>query len=143
MAKRVRGTSRPGQRRPIDRRPASAGPRPAPSSTPSTSSTPAPPERLSVAPRPGGLTDAEVERAAQIEAALLAEERAAEATRRRSQQRISAVRENAGTRSLKPEQEYAYVARDVRDIVRIATLLLVVLFTLWIAIDVVKVVKIV
>jgi hypothetical protein len=146
MAKRVRGSSRPGKRRPIDRRSASAGSRSSTSPTPSTPSTPAvpaAPERRSVAPRPSGLTEAEVARAAEIEAALLADERAAEATRRRSQQRISTVRENAGARSLKPEQEYAYVARDVRDIVRIATLLLVVLFSLWIAIDVVRVVKIV
>lgn len=95
-----------------------------------------------MAPRPGGLTDAEIQRASEIEAALLAEERAAEASRQRSQERISAARETAGARAIRPEQEYAYVARDVRDIVRIASLLLTVLFGLWIAIDVVKVVRI-
>jgi hypothetical protein len=95
-----------------------------------------------VAPRPGGLTEAEVQRAAEIEAAMLAEERAAEATRRRSLERSVAARETAGARAIRPEEEYAYVARDVRDIVRIAALLLVVLFALWIAIDVVGVVQI-
>ena len=34
--------------------------------------------------------------------------------------------------------EYAYVARDVKDIVRIAALLLVVLFVLYILVDVTK-----
>ncbi len=136
MAKRVRGSSRPGRRRPIDRRPASASPRPA--FEPAASAAPTPVS----APRPGGLTDAEVQRAAQIEAALLAEERAAESTRRRSQERAVVARENAGARSIRPEVEYAYVARDIRDIVRIAALLLVVLVALWIAIDVMGLVKI-
>lgn len=73
---------------------------------------------------------------------MLAEERAAEASRQRSQERVAAARESAGARAIRPEQEYAYVARDVRDIVRIASLLLVILFGLWIAIDVVGVVTI-
>jgi len=73
---------------------------------------------------------------------MLAEERVAEAARRRSQERASVARETAGARAIRPEEEYAYVARDVRDIVRIAALLLVILFGLWIAIDVVGVVKI-
>jgi hypothetical protein len=139
MAKRVRGSSRPGQRRPVGRRPGPASARSPgiPSSPPATSPSPA-----SVASRPGGLTDAEVQRAAEIEAALLAEERAAEATRRRTQERATAARETAGARAIRPEDEYAYVARDVRDIVRIAAVLLVILFGLWIAIDVVGVVKI-
>jgi hypothetical protein len=139
MAKRVRGSSRPGQRRPVSRRPGSAPARPSSSASSAASSFP---ERPSVAPRPGGLTDAEVQRAAEIEAAMLAEERAAEVARRRSQERATAARETAGARSIRPEEEYAYVARDVRDIVRIAALLLVILFGLWIAIDVAGVVKI-
>ncbi len=144
MAKRVRGSSRPGQRRPIARRPgsAAAGSSAArPAASPS-SATPSVPGGATVAPRPGGLTDAEVQRAAEIEAAMLAEERAAESARRRSQERASAARETAGARAIRPEDEYAYVARDVRDIVRIAALLLVILFGLWIAIDVAGVVKI-
>ncbi len=141
MAKRVRGSSRPGQRRPVNRRPA-------PSARQSTSPASQEPaaaatgQRPSVAPRAGGLTEAEVERAAQLEAALLAEERAAEASRRRSQERVTAAREVSTARAIRPEQEYAYVARDIRDIVRIAIVLLVILFGLWIAIDVVGVVKI-
>ena len=37
---------------------------------------------------------------------------------------------------LRAEVEYAYVARDVRDIVRVMALLFAVLFGLWIIIDV-------
>ncbi len=137
MAKRVRGSTRPGQRRPIERRPASAASRPAPGSP-----APAPAARPAPGSRPSGLTDAEVQRAAEIEAALLAEERAAETTRRRTEERVATAREVGGTRALRPETEYAYVARDVKDIVRIATLLLVILFGLWIAIDVMGLVTI-
>jgi hypothetical protein len=137
MAKRVRGSTRPGQRRPIERRPASASSRPS-----SAAASPTPAAAPRPGSRPGGLTEAEVERAAQIEAALLAEERAAETSRRRSQERSTTARDGAGTRALRPEAEYAYVARDVKDIVRIASLLLVILFGLWIAIDVMGLVTI-
>ena len=40
------------------------------------------------------------------------------------------------------EDEYAYVARDVKDIIRIAIILLAILFGLYILIDVVGVVPI-
>jgi hypothetical protein len=39
-------------------------------------------------------------------------------------------------------QEYAYVSRDLRDIARIAVVMLTILFALWILIDVVGLVKI-
>ena len=129
MAKRVRGSVRPGQRRPIDRRPAS--------STSSTSST----TSASATPKPAGLSEAELARAAELEAQLLAEERAAEEARKRTVMR-TAPREIGGGRTIALEDEYAYVRRDVRDIVRIAALLLVILFGLYILIDVVGVVTI-
>ena len=44
--------------------------------------------------------------------------------------------------ALDDAQEYAYVARDLQDIARIAILLLIVLFALYIAIDVAGVFKI-
>ena len=122
MAKRARGSVRPGQRRPIDRRPASAASAAAPA-------------------RVGGLSEAELARAAELEAQLLAEERAAEAARRRTTER-AAVRETGPTRTLAFEDEYAYVARDVKDIVRIAILLLSILFGLWLLIDVLEVISI-
>ena len=55
MAKRARGSVRPGQRRPSARRPAAPG-------------TPAP--AAPAAPKPAGLSEAEVARAAELEAAL-------------------------------------------------------------------------
>jgi hypothetical protein len=129
MAKRVRGSSvRPGQRRPIDRRPGA----------------PAQPARAAApAPKPAGLSDAEVARAAELEAALLAEERAAEDTRKRARERAVTRELGSGARGTFAQQEaieYAYVARDVRDIVRIAGLLLGILFVLWILIDVTKII---
>jgi hypothetical protein len=122
MAKRARGTVRPGQRRAIDRRPAPA----------TAAATPQ---------RAIGLSEAELARAAELEAQLLAEERAAETARRRTAERATA-RETGATRTLAFEEEYAYVARDVKDIVRIAVLLLSILFGLWIVIDVLGVVQI-
>jgi hypothetical protein len=129
MAKRARGSVRPGQRRPIDKRPAS----PASPAAPAT-------------PKPAGLSDAELERAAQIEAEMLAQERAAEQARKRTRER-SATREvvasgPSGPLTVQEQREYAYVARDVKDIVKIASLLLAILFALYLVIDVFKVVPI-
>jgi hypothetical protein len=134
MAKRARGSVRPGQRRPIDRRPSSAAATPA-----AASGTPA-----SVAPRPGGLTEAETRRAAELEAQLLAEERAADAARRQTRARAPLRGETGrgGSLAVRAEVEYAYVARDVKRIARIAALLLTILFGLWVIIDVTKIVPI-
>jgi hypothetical protein len=128
MAKRARGTVRPGQRRAIDRRPASISPATGPA----------------VAPRPSGLTEAEEQRAAELETALLAQERAADAAR--SQRRERATRDvvyaGGGSLAVRAEEEYAYVARDVKRIVRVAALMFSVLFGLWILIDVAKVITV-
>lgn len=129
MAKRARGSTRPGQRRPISKRPATS---------PASASTAA-----AAAPKPAGLTDAELKRAAELEAQLVAEEQAAEMARKRSQARSASARELAGpVRPIDDATEYAYVARDLKDILRIAILLLVVLFALYLAIDVAGVFKI-
>jgi hypothetical protein len=138
MAKRVRGSVRPGQRRRVDRRPASSS-----SSAPSSSASASSGSSVERAPRPSGLSEAEIARAAEIEAQMLADERAAEEARSKSRQR-AATREvirSGPTGSLaSAETEYAYVARDVRDIVRIAALELAILFGLWILIDVTHVI---
>ncbi|HYO44923.1 MAG TPA: hypothetical protein VES19_17120 [Candidatus Limnocylindrales bacterium] len=121
MAKRARGSVRPGRRRPIDKRPASPA-----------AAAPAP------APKPVGLSEAELERAAQLEADLLVQEKAAEQARTRT--RARATREAAipagGSLSVAAQAEYAYVGRDVKDIVRIASLLIGILIVLWLVIDV-------
>jgi hypothetical protein len=130
MAKRARGNVRPGQRRPIDRRPAT---------------TTAPAGSAAVAaPKPAGLSDAELTRAAEIEAELLAQERAADQARNRARQRPvgrEALRSGTGSLAAQADQ-YAYVARDVKDIVRIAAILITVLVSLWVLIDVTKVIPI-
>jgi hypothetical protein len=128
MAKRARGGSRPGQRRPIARRPASASAAPA----------------VQAAPRATGLTEAEQARAAELEAQLLAEERAAEQARRRSRERSGVGREvtPGGSLAVRAEEQYAYVVRDVRDIIKIASILFAVLLVLWILIDVTGVISI-
>ena len=127
MAKRARGSVRPGQRRPIDRRPTTA---------------PASGSAASAEPRASGLTASEEARAAEIEQQLLAQERQAEAARVRARER-SAARESysggGGSLSVRAQEEYAYVARDVRQIGIMAVLMLAILFGLWFLIDIAKV----
>lgn len=127
MTKRARGTVRPGQRRPIQRRVAgSAGP--AGSAAPGTSATTA---------RPAGLTESEARRAAELEAQLLAAEREAEVARTRSRgPRTDREVAASGSLAIRAQHEYAYVARDVKDIIRISVVLFAILFGLWILIDV-------
>jgi len=131
MAKRARGSSRPGRRRSAGRRPSPAQP-----SAGASPIEPAPAVRSNVPTRPGGLTEAEVQRAAELESAMVAEERAAESSRKRSQSRLAAAREQSGPRDMNLAQEFAYVRRDLRDIARIAVVMLTILFGLWILIDV-------
>lgn len=129
MAKRARGTtSRPGQRRPMQRpaaRPASPPARPA-----STvgSATPV------GAPRPASLTPEEETRAAELEAAIVAEERQAEEARRQRAQRANP---DAPVRASSPlavaaANEYAYVARDVRRVAIVGGTLVALLLVLWV-----------
>ena len=124
MAKRTRGTtSRPGQRRPLQR----------PATRP-TMAAPAP----SVSSRPSGLTAEEEARAAVLEQQIMAEERAAEESRRRLDERRrgpveSDVEPRRGGAGLgqRATQEYAYVGRDVRRITLLGGTLMGLLVILW------------
>lgn len=125
MAKRSRGsTSRPGQRQPLQRqaaRPAAAAAAAAPIA----------------APRPDTLTDAEEARAAELEASILAEEKAAEAARKRSTPSRSAdtspVRSTSSI-EVAAAQEYAYVARDVKRIAIVGGGLILLLLAIWLVV---------
>jgi hypothetical protein len=132
MAKRARGSVRPGQRRRIERRAAPntlSGAGPAPNSLSASTAV----------PRAAGLTDAEAQRAAELEAQLVDQERVATKERTRTRERAAREVTNGGTLAVRAEEEYAYVARDVRRIVRTGSLMLAILFGLWFVIDVMKV----
>jgi hypothetical protein len=122
MAKRVRGsTGRPGQRARLQRRTPTA--RPASPSSPPIPSV--------------SLTAAEEARAAELEAQIVAAERAAEtnATRARERSRRQVepeVRVRSGSIAERASHEYAYVMRDVRRIVVIGGSLILLLFALYI-----------
>ncbi len=122
MAKRVRGsTSRPGQRPPLQR----GATRPA--ARPVTPTAP-PPE-----PRPDDLTAEEEARAAALEAAIVAEERQAEATKERARAtRPAEMARPVSNLSISAAEEYAYVARDVRRIVIVGGSLVLILLGLWV-----------
>ena len=103
MAKRSRIGARPGQRRPIQR----------PANRPAVAAAPT--------RRPDAVTPEEESRAAELEAAILAEEKAAEDARRRNNvdRRGRAPVEGAISSSslaTRAAEEYAYVRRDVRRI---------------------------
>lgn len=126
MAKRARGSHRPGQRAPLQRSTR-------PSARPSTA--PASAAGAAVAPRPASLTPQEEARAAELEAQIVADERAAEDARRirteRDRGRGSAP-EPAARNSLAvtAAEEYAYVGRDVRRITLIGGSLIILLIAL-------------
>lgn len=118
MAKRARGsTTRPGQRPPLQRsaaRPATTAPAPV--------------------TRPVTLTPEEEARAAELEAAIVAEEREAEAAKTRARARAAeaATPRATSTLAVAAANEYAYVARDVRRIALVGGSLVALLFGLWI-----------
>ena len=132
MAKRARGTTtRPGQRRPIQR-PAA---RPAtPTSRPATAT--GSPE-LTVSP-PTSLTPEEEARAAELEAAIVAVERQADAGRRgRAQRTTPEVGLRPGSSiATAAANEYAYVARDVRRVAIVGGSLVTLLLAVWAAAEV-------
>jgi hypothetical protein len=127
MAKRARGsiTTRPGQRRPLQR----SSTRPSAAVAPTAASAP-------VAPTPPPtLTDAEEARAAELEAAIVANERRAEDTKRRSRTRTTedaVPARPSSTLAVAAANEYAYVARDVRRIVLVGGSLVVLLLAMWV-----------
>jgi hypothetical protein len=127
MAKRQRGTGRPGQRRPVQRVVRRSAP--------------------DVAVRPSAsLTADEEARAAEIEAQLLAQERVADEQLKRSRERARdadarlaepALRgRDLQPLSVRAAGEYAYVRRDVLRITRIGGALIGVLAVLHILINV-------
>lgn len=124
MAKRTRYPGRPGGRRPT------AKPAPSASLT-STSSV-----------RTGGLTPAELERAAVLEAELVAHEKAAAAegaARRRLRGRtvdVAVSSRSTEPLSVRAAHEYAYVARDVRRIGLTAGLMFAILAGIWVLVNV-------
>jgi hypothetical protein len=134
MAKRSRG-SRPGQRRPTQR----PGQRPVAATT-----APAP---AAPASRPAGsLTPEEEARAAELEAQIVAQERAADQSRTRDRSRANGtdagrVRTREGSLlATRAAEEYQYVVRDVRRIVQVGGGLMLLMFVLWLLIEVLNVV---
>ena len=124
MAKRTRGSNRPGQRHPDRHGPARQQPRPA--SRPSQ-----------------GLSAAEEARAAELESQIVAQERAAQQDVSRSRDRsreadLSRVGRTRGQSPLavRAAEEYAYVSRDVRRIVRVGGTMVGVLAVFFVLINV-------
>lgn len=118
MAKRTRYPARP-----VGHRPAAAKPSP-----------------NAAVVRSGGLTSAELERAAELEAEILAREREAIAdnARRRARTRgidVSVAGDASTPLSVRAAHEYAYVARDVRRIAITATLMFGILAALWVLVS--------
>ena len=138
MAKRARGTTtRPGQRRPMQRpaaRPGSPGVRQGPAATTGSAATTVPEV---AAPRPASLTAEELTRAAELEAAIVAQERQAEAGRRQSQRSAPEVVVRASSPlATAAANEYAYVARDVRRVAIVGGTLVGLLLALWVVVQV-------
>jgi hypothetical protein len=128
MAKRARGTTtRPGQRRPLQR--------PASRSGPSASRPTSAPSTAVPSSRPTSLTPEEEARAAELEAAIVAEERQAQEIRRSRQQRatVEPVARAGSPLAVAARDEYAYVARDVRKVAIVGGSLIAVLVGLWVA----------
>jgi hypothetical protein len=130
MAKRTRGSSRPGQRRPDRTGPAK--PQSRPTGRPS-----------------GSLSDQEEARAAELESQIVAQERAAEAgrTRSRDRSRVAEVErpgraQGQGLLAAKAAKEYAYVVRDVRRIIVVGGSLAGVLAVIFVLVDVLHVVTV-
>ena len=127
MAKRNRGTARPGQRRP------GSGPvRPStrPAARPSSS-----------------LSEDEEARAAELESRIVAQERAAETSRARTRQSVGRPAEarrtgGQGLLAVRAAEEYNYVVRDVRRILLVGGSLAGVLVALFVLIDVLGVIKV-
>jgi hypothetical protein len=129
MAKRVRGSSsRPGQRARMQRRASTQRP---PTSTSASAST--------ASPSPS-LTDAELARAAELEAQIVAAERTAETTATQARERPrrpaeSSVRVRSGSIAERASHEYAYVLRDVRRIALIGGSMIALLLGLWVVLE--------
>jgi hypothetical protein len=130
MAKRNRGSNRPGQRHPDRHTPARQQPRPA--------------------GRPAqGLSDAEEARAAELESQIVAQEHAAQANLNRSRDRSRGAEPDRMGRArgqsplaIRAAEEYGYVTRDVRRIIRVGALMAATLGVMFVLIDVLHVIKV-
>jgi hypothetical protein len=158
MAKRTRFAGRSSSRRPganplVRRDPPKAKPAVVkPASTPALSS---PPEIITddglgtetgapLTARGAGLSQAEIDRAAQLEAEMTARERALEAVRRRAPGAVAASRAHVDVNqplSIRASHEYDYVARDVRRIILTGSLMVAILAVLDILVNVMGVVQ--
>lgn len=130
MAKRNRGSNRPGQRHP-DRR-ASARQQSRPASRPAQA-----------------LSDAEEARAAELESQIVAQERAAQANLGRSRDRSRGAELDRTGRAhgqsplaIRAAEEYAYVTRDVRRIIRVGALMAATLGVMFVLIDILHVITV-
>jgi hypothetical protein len=123
MPKRSRLTAKPGQRRPLQRtaaRPSEAGDRPS-----------------------RGITREEEARAAELEAAILAEEKTAEEARRTrerarrpsAESAVGGVSYSSVPLSVRAADEYAYVKRDIRRITIVGGFLLGILVVLQVLVN--------
>jgi hypothetical protein len=128
MAKRNRGSNRPGQRHAASRsnaRPQQAPTRPA-----------------------GALSDAEEARAAELESQIVAQDRAAADMQARARDRAqgtSARSTRQGGQSLlatRASEEYAYVVRDVRRIIVVGGALVLMMAAAFVAVDVLHIITI-
>jgi hypothetical protein len=135
MAKRQRGGARPGQRAPLQR-----------------SSQPAPTAAAKpvVATSPGVLSATELDRAAELEAQIVAEEKSATASASRGRDRRRSGADAAGTSrsrtagslAVAAEEEYLFVVHDLRRIALVFAGIFGILLASWLLIVVVGVVKI-
>lgn len=129
MAKRTRGSNRPGQRRPDRHAPARPQARPEPRSS-------------------GSLSATEEARAAELESQIVARERDAEVSRARSRERgrgeVARPGRPGGQGLLaaRAAEEYAYVVRDVRRIIVVGGSIIAAMVVLFIVIDVLHLVNI-
>lgn len=123
MAKRHRGSHRPGQRRPDRHGPGRHQPIPA-------------------ARPPQGLTADEEARAADLESQILAQERSAQADRPRAEAVDVPLPRASSPLAVKAAAEYAYVSRDVRRIVRIGGSMLGILAAVFVLVKVLHVVNV-
>jgi hypothetical protein len=122
MAKRSRLAARPGQRRPLQR--------------PATRPT-GPSDRP-----PGSVTREEELRAAELEAAILAEQTAAEASRRTRERArrptadaVGGVSYSSVPLSVRAADEYGYVKRDIRRIAIVGGFLIAILAVLEVLVN--------
>jgi hypothetical protein len=124
MAKRSRVAAKPGQRRPLQR----------------TAPRPDAAERLS-----GRVTREEEARAAELEAAIVAQEQVAEDARRTRERGrrmtddvVGGVSYTSIPLSVRASQEYAYVKRDIRRIAMVGGFLIGILVVLEILVNEMK-----